>query len=132
VNSYKVVRHKLPLHLAFEFTQTSLNFYVFKILILVVFLVKMAFKALNFVKKNLIVVKCENLKKKRVTKRKREKLVKVNHTLGCFDWTITNFASKFNLQVEGLNPHKNLVFSPHLRRWFLYLAKDSKMAKRCE
>jgi methyltransferase-like protein len=93
----------------------------------------MAFKALNSVRKKPIIIKCENLKtNKQVTKRKREKLMRVNNTLGSFEWTIINFASKFKLQVEGLDPHKNLVFSPHMRRWFMYLAKDSKMARRCE
>ncbi len=57
--------------------------------------------------------------------------MRVNHTLGRFEWTITNFASKFKLQVEGLDPHKNLVLSPHMRRWFLCLVKDSKMVRRC-
>jgi hypothetical protein len=84
VNSYKVVRHKLPLHLAFEFTQTSLNFYVFKILILVVFLVKMAFKALNFVKKKLIVVKCENLKKKTCDQKKKRETCEGESYFGLF------------------------------------------------
>jgi len=59
-----------------------------------------------------LIVECENLKKKQVTKRKKEKLVKVNHILGHFEWIITNFASKFNLQVEGLYPSKTLSSFP--------------------
>jgi hypothetical protein len=56
------------------------------------------------VKRKPLVVKCENLKKTQMTKREKEKLVRVSHTLGHFEWTIIDFASKLNLQVEGLKP----------------------------
>jgi hypothetical protein len=42
----------------------------------------MVFKAPNFVKRKPLVIKCENLIKEQVTKREREKLVKVSHILG--------------------------------------------------
>ncbi len=63
-------------------------------------------------KKKPFVVKCENLRKEQMTKREREKIVRVSHTLGRSDWIITDFASKLNLQVEGLNPRKNLSSLP--------------------
>ncbi len=44
--------------------------------------------------------------------KKKKKLVKVNHTLGRSEWIINDFASKFNLQVEGLNPFKTLSSFP--------------------
>jgi hypothetical protein len=72
----------------------------------------MVFKAPTSVKRKPFVVKCENLKEKQVTKRKREKLVKVNHTLGHFEWIVIDFAPKLNLQVEGLDLHKNLSSLP--------------------
>jgi hypothetical protein len=114
VSSYKVVCHTLPLHLASKFIQISLSFLYFKIWFWLhkVLLVSMAFKAPNSVKRKPLVIKCENLKKEHVTKRKKEKLVKVNHTLGCSKWTITDFASKLKLQVEGPDPHKNLSSFP--------------------
>jgi hypothetical protein len=64
------------------------------------------------VKRKPFVVKCENLRKEQVTKREREKLVKLSHTLGRYEWIVINFASKHNLQVEGLNLHKNLSSLP--------------------
>ncbi len=63
-------------------------------------------------KREPLAIKCENMKEKQMTKRERKKLAKVNHILGHSEWTIIDFASKLNLQVEGLNPHKNLSFLP--------------------
>jgi len=71
----------------------------------------MAFKTLSYVKREPHVVKCESLKKK-VGDQKKKKLMRVSHTFGHFEWTITNFALKLNLQVEGLNLHKNLSSFP--------------------
>jgi hypothetical protein len=70
----------------------------------------MAFKTFRSMKREPLVIKCENLKEKQVTKRERKKLAKANHILGHSEWTIINFASKLNLQVEGLDPK----FSPHI------------------
>jgi hypothetical protein len=42
--------------------------------------------------------------------------VRVNHTLGRFVWTIIDFALKFKLQVEGLDPHKNFSFLPKFEK----------------
>ncbi len=75
-------------------------------------LIRMAFKAPSSLKKEPFIVKCENLKEKQMIKRKKEKLVKVSHTLGHFEWIVIDFASKLNLVVEGLNPHKNLCSFP--------------------
>jgi hypothetical protein len=72
----------------------------------------MAFKAPSSMKRKPLVVKCENLRKEHVTKIKREKLVKVSHTLGRSKWTVTDFASKLNLQVEGIDVCKNLNSFP--------------------
>jgi len=76
--------------------------------------------------------------------------MRVSHTFGHFEWTITNFALKINFQVEGLDLHKNLssfptgketltkslkkkkIFLLHSRKWFLCLAKDNIMVVRCE
>jgi hypothetical protein len=56
-------------------------------------------------KRELFIVKCENLRKKHVTKIfEKKKLMKLSHILGHFEWTIINFSSKLNLQVEGLDP----------------------------
>jgi len=38
--------------------------------------------------------------------------MKVSHTFNHFEWTITNFALKFNFQVEGLDFCKNLSSFP--------------------
>jgi len=38
--------------------------------------------------------------------------MKVSHTFCHFVWIVTNFASKLNLQVEGLDLHENLIFFP--------------------
>jgi hypothetical protein len=93
----------------------------------------MAFKAPSFLKKELFIVKCENLKEKQMMKRKKEKLVKVSHTLGHFEWMVIDFASKLNLLIEGLNPHKNLCSFPTFEEvGELCLAKDNRMAKRCK
>jgi hypothetical protein len=62
----------------------------------------MIFKAPSFVKRKPFVIKCENLRKDQLAKREKEKFVKVSDTLGCSKWIITSFASKLNLQVEGL------------------------------
>lgn len=62
-----------------------------------------------------------------MTKREREKLVKVSHTLGHFEWTVIDFASKLNLLVKGLIPHKNLCsFRTFEEVGELCLTKDIK------
>jgi len=101
--------HILPLHLASKFLQISLSFSVFQNSVLVV---RMAFKAPSSVKREPFIAKCENLKEEQVTKRERKNLVKVNNILGHSKWTIIDFVSKFNLNVEGLDLRKNLNFLP--------------------
>jgi hypothetical protein len=71
-----------------------------------------------------------------VTKKDKEKLMKVSHTFCHFEWIVTNFASKLNLQVEGLNLHKNLnsfptyeevvsVFSKKTTKWLKGVNKQA-------
>jgi hypothetical protein len=47
----------------------------------------------------------------------------VSHTLGCFEWIIINFASKLNLQIEGLNPCENLNSLPTSKEVVLVFGK---------
>jgi hypothetical protein len=63
-------------------------------------------------KRKPFAIKCENMRGESVTKIKRKKLVKVNHTSGRSKWTITNFAPKLNFEVEGLDLHKKLTSLP--------------------
>jgi len=65
-----------------------------------------------------------------VTKKSKKKLMKVSHTFCHFEWTCTNFASKLNLQVEGLNFHKNLnSFPTYEEVVFVFNKKTTKWLK---
>jgi hypothetical protein len=81
VNSHKVVHHKLSLHLAFEFIQIFLSFFVFQILVLVVMMV---FKAPNYVKRKPFVVKCVNLKLKKGDQTIFKKTYEIESYFGSF------------------------------------------------
>jgi hypothetical protein len=58
-----------------------------------------------------------------VTKKEREKLMRVSHTCGHFEWIVANFASKLNLQIEGLDLRKNLSSFPTFEEVVLMFGK---------
>jgi hypothetical protein len=78
----------------------------------------MVLKGASSLIKEPLTVKCENVKVKKENirddmasnKREREKLERVSHILGQFEWTMADFASKLKLSCKGLDPRKELSF----------------------
>jgi hypothetical protein len=64
-----------------------------------------------------------------VTKRERDKLMRVSHTLGHFEWVVINLASKLNLLVESLDLHKNQSSFPTFEEVVCVWQKIAKWLK---